>query len=622
MAARFAGKYDVLDQEVKLGIQILSAVEVATHRRVQIYCLPLYALQIELPCPPEFIERRFRSAVTLEGAVIEADVDPESENAYVVVATAGANPDAGFAAPTMEFNAWSSSAAHQAANEASAGAATMERPAWSTSPASSGKPTSEPRSVSAASPEPAVSFTKLFSDSPAASAEPAVKIAAKLPQPTSHMESAPQAKKQMESFTAFFKMGPASPSPSRSPEVTPEPAAPLAQPVASFAEVALPAPQPQGGGFTAFFSAGKSSQPSPEPQSFATPAPAAFPTLQPAAQTASGGFTQLFGGAPSTPNAGVSASSFPEAQFATPSPMPAATPAPQFTAPASKEPAAGSFTAMFAAPPSSAPATPSAEANFASRFASSEPAAKAPGAFTELFRRMPDLQPSASPATAEPAMPAPPASAQRSDGFTGIFGTPGAAPPSAPPPLPMAAAPSAPSATASPDLAPRLDRPSTATQYGTNTGGAGGAQQQAPAGNRAAGPSEYTKVRKAWSAPPPDPAVPAGQAGAGAAPQMAGGIPALQWPSAPAVPSMPMAPPIAMAPPQMSPAQPQVPGYPGFAPPAAPAWPPVAMPPQSAPAAAPGQAKSKPSYLPLIITLNVLFVLAIIIVLVFVLTKH
>lgn len=586
MGARFAGKYDVLDQEVKLGLQILSAVEAASGRRVQIYCLPLFALQIELPCPPEFIERRFRSAVTLEGQVLEADVDPETENAYVVTSLPGAKQEAGFAAPTMEFNAWRASATHQPANDG-AGAATVERPAWPANAA-----------ASAGSAEPAVSFTKLFGEAPSGPAAGALKSVPETPTPAA-VASAPQPKKPMESFTAFFKVG--SSASSSAPDAKPEPFAPRIDPTPA-------APPPQAGGFTAFFGASKSNPAASEaaPPMFVSPTPApAFRSSEP--QSSPGGFTQLFGG-PSAASAEVTGASVPQAQF---------------TPPASKESAPGSFTAMFSDAGSSRPSAASAEPNFAT----AQPA-KAPGAFTELFRRMPDLQASSSPATSEPVgAPAAPAGRSRSDGFTAIFGVPSApAPEPASPTTPVA--PPASSTTPAPDLAPRLDRPGTATQYGVP--GAATPQPQAPP--PAAGPSQYTMVRKGWTAPPPapSPAMPtASTAGPTAAPQMPGAIPAPQWPAPPPIPPMPSVPQMAM--PQAASAQPQAPAYPGFQPPAAPpGWPPQAMPPQPAmsappqiPMAAPqAPGKSKPSYLPLIIILNALFVLAIVIVLIFVLTKH
>ena len=590
MGTRFAGKYDVLDQEVKLGLQILSAVEAASGRRVQIYCLPLSALQIDLPCPPEFIERRFRSAVTLEGQVIEADVDPETENAYVVAAAPGASKNAGFAAPTMEFNAWRASAAHQSPNDETLAPPTTERPAW---PAESATNV-DPQLRSPSSSEPAVSFTKLFGEAPSGSEGAAVNSPARSYPPATAVESGPLAKKPMESFTAFFKVG--SSASSRTPEPKPEPFAPRIDPVPP------PAP-PQAGGFTAFFGSSKSSPASPEPlpSPFAAPAPStAFGSTE--SPSSPGAFTQLFGGAAASAEA-KEIGGVPHAQFTPSGP---------------KNPA-GSFTAMFSNEPPSSMA-PTTEPNFATP----QPA-KAPGAFTELFRRMPDPQASSSPLTAEPAAAPPTATPRpRSDGFTAIFGTPGAAP--AEPGLPTMSTPPPANAVPSPDLTPRLDRPGTATQSGASGGAVISQPQAAPAASR---PSQYTMVRKGWTAPPPPsvPGVPA-PSGSATAPQMPGVVPAPQWPSAPAMPTMPTAPQMPMATPQVAAAQPQAPAYPGFQPPAAPAWPPQAVPPQPAMptpppmAAAQAQTKAKPSYLPLIIILNALFLLAVVIVLIFVLTKH
>jgi hypothetical protein len=109
-------------------------------------------------------------------------------------------------------------------------------------------------------------------------------------------------------------------------------------------------------------------------------------------------------------------------------------------------------------------------------------------------------------------------------------------------------------------------------------------------------------------------------------------------PAAPAVAAPQMQMP---AMPQMGAPQPQAAAFPGFQPPAAPTWPSPAVPPgpglvlgaaipqaaipappQPAALAMQGQPISKPSYLPLILILNGLFILAVVIVLIFVLAKH
>ncbi|HZU21611.1 MAG TPA: hypothetical protein VE998_02195, partial [Terriglobales bacterium] len=462
MAARFAGKYEILDQEVKLGLQILSAVEAATQRQVKIYCLPLSALQIELPCPPEFIEGRFRSAVTLDGKVLEADVDPETENAYVVLAAPGAQQAAGFSAPTMEFNAWRASATHPPGSAAAASAnsqavnsegVTMERPAW---PANEAKPAAADEKRAA---EPAVSFTKLFAEAPAS--PPPTPVAAA---PAAPPEAAVPARK-MESFTAFFKM-PSSGVPARAPE-----------PVIPAPKIDSPSAAPQGGGFTAFFTASKAGAP-PEPRlDSAQPPVAAFGAAAPA-QPAAGAFTHLFASSPAPASGGANVA-IPEANFESAAPI---------EAPRSEQ-APGSFTALFREKPAGGAAL---EPNFAA-----PQTAKAPGAFTELFRRTPDLpaSPSPSPAVSAPATPPAPAAARKGDGFTAIFGTPAGSPSAGPATPPVSAGPATSQAPV-PDLAPKLDRPGSTTQFGTVP--ASPAQPAAPPAP--AGPSQYTMVRKGWTA--------------------------------------------------------------------------------------------------------------------------
>lgn len=579
MAGRFAGKYDILDREVKLGMQTLSAVETATGRHVSIFCLPLSVLQIDLPCPPEFIENRFRSAVTIEGDVLEADVDPETECAYLVVSDARSKAQDATKAPTVEFRAWPDSSAGA---EGVAEAATAERPAWRTNPpiSQSAEP-SAPQPVANSQPasEGGVSFTQLFSGPPAG--KPASSDFGR--QPPNPIESREAPAQQNESFTAVFKAAaPASVAPP-----TPEtPLTPSSSPLPGEAET-------PSGGFRAFFGIQKSS--STSPSAFA--APEESPLSEPA-QPAVGSFTAMFGGAP--PSRAVE----PEVKLAPQAPP---------------DQAPGTFTAMF----SKTPASPAANAFPV------EPPRKAPGAFTELFQNTPEpsFAPSSVPTpdlnSGVPPSSPPPASSAKPGGFTDIFG----ARPNEPRPAP-APPPAAPGSAPQVDLTPRFDRPNSATQYGAQPAATPSVQSEVAAPTPRSGPSQYTVVRKGWSAPPPpsDPMAAAPNLPAPNLPQAPAAIPAPQWPpaAAPAPPSVPQVP----VAPQMPMAQPAVPQY------QAPAWPPQAMPPQPpampampATPAAPAPAsqappKSKPSYLPLIIIFNALFVLAVIIVLIFVFTKH
>ena len=119
------------------------------------------------------------------------------------------------------------------------------------------------------------------------------------------------------------------------------------------------------------------------------------------------------------------------------------------------------------------------------------------------------------------------------------------------------------------------------------------------------GPSEFTMVLQRGNQAPPPPQAPAGKGPASGPSNFK--LPAMQVPQIPSSPVMPQAP---QMPHMQTPQIPQAPSLPMAAP---------KLPAGKSPAPA---AKSPISYLPLIITVNVVLVLAVALVLYFVLKSH
>jgi hypothetical protein len=119
------------------------------------------------------------------------------------------------------------------------------------------------------------------------------------------------------------------------------------------------------------------------------------------------------------------------------------------------------------------------------------------------------------------------------------------------------------------------------------------------------GPSEFTIILSGNQLAPPPPAPPKQASGSGAGQFK---LPSMQAPQMPAAPQIPHAPPMPHA------------SMPHAQMPQAPPIPPMAAP--KLPAAAPSAPKSPVSYLPLIIVMNVVLLLAIALVLYFALKPH
>ena len=596
MSGRFAGKYDVRDREVKLGLETLTATDVATGRRVQIYCLPLSTLQIDLPCPPDFIARRFRSVVTIEGDVLEADVDPETEYAYVVVGAPGSSPDA-TSAPTSAFAAYRP----PAADGTTANAPTVERPALARSdsnptavpPEAKGASLPGTAAAGAASNEP-FSLTKAFAEVQGADSSPNSAAAQTPAEPgQSH-----------DSLTAMFRAAtPAEASPNPEPVRSKAAATGSNPPNPPAAAPPSAAGTSDSGGFSAFFSVRKRSDPPAAPLSSKAAEPPAI--AAPSTPAAPGAFTALFrrasapGSNPETPPATPDLSATPEAKSAAPGAFTAlfsgvdpdsSAAAPQTPPQASltQEPvqknAPGSFTSLFSKAPIHTPQEPPSEPAIESR--------PPLGGFSKFFRGQAAAPPQANlgqePSPSEPVIESRPPSG----GFSKLFRGQSAAPPQANLGTTQPAPPSSPVPQA--DLTPHFDPSTKAVQFGGVTPEFAKPDASA-APPRPAGPSAYTRIVSRSSAPPP---TDAGLVG------LEGAIPASS-----ALPGMPTNPQAAY--------QPAPPQRPQYAPPS-----PAPAPTLPAAAASGGEGKSKTSYLPLIIAFNVLFVLAVVVVLIFVLTKH
>ena len=352
--------------------------------------------------------------------------------------------------------------------------------------------------------------------------------------------------------------------------------------------------------------------------------PAVSPAAAAAAKADTGSFTKLFG-SPVQPGEPDAFNVAPPKQepgsftqlFASPvKPLAEKEPSPPSPPIGSQEKGGGSFTRLF-----STPAKPGAGKEPFAAAPSAPAPEKDAGGFTQLFstpKAKADSDPFPSPPSNEPAggftqifgtpyktkESAPAAAEPKAGGFTEIFRSPVALPPEKPkddfPPafggssrrpagsdpfadFPREASPVAPARPAADANATQLFQAPPA------------ARPQAPP--PAAGPSEFTRIIKGSEIEAAKRAMEAGSAPVASAP---GAPPAF------AVPAMP-----GVAPPPI----PKAPPPPAIKPPA------VAMPAAPPPPKIPAVEPKKVSYMPLIIILNVLFVLAVILVLVLWLKK-
>lgn len=401
-------------------------------------------------------------------------------------------------------------------------------------------------------------------------------------------------------------------------------------------------PSPNSNGLTAILGSAPSIPAAPpQPYTAPTPRPAAAPASgatgvfaprsQPAPAAQTGSFTKEFlalqGKSPTPP---ATTPSFPSAPPVAPA-EPRLTGSFPTSAPKSSP---GAFTRMFSSSSLASPAAPGNPAAPQREPAGSVPPppspmasgpAKAPGAFTRMFGPN-DLGTTAKPEAKAPATGA----------FTKMFAGPESAPPvetpRPAPPVPVAQPiQSAAPAWSAPQMAPQPPQPpapqptARGPQDATRIFSGGGSVTPPPPPVMPSGPSEYTKVisgaalRDALTSSQAAPAPPT----APPAPQFT--MPPMQPPAVP-TPQFPPAPgfPAAAPPPQPQYAVPTPAfSYPVVPPPQPPAMPQPHMP------AIPGAAQWPPatppkqrSWMPLLIVLNVLFLLAILIVVIFALKGH